>query len=482
MKGLVSALLGRPSRRHVTRTVLAVCCIHVGLAVAGPSLAPGLVSTETRSYAKRYLFAPAHDAPDSWYAMLPARRYALENGGEGLYRHVFFEQKRKFQYPTSAFLFVEPVLAMVPSVADPPALHRILNLYLLYPFVLISIAGCVGIFGRSWIQYGRGAPSLLGLGCAALVAVFFFPGERAYFLGQIQTVLNALLVLSLLGWCLGMRLVPGLLVGLACLVKPHLGVVLIWGLARRQWAFVLSATLLGLGGVIGACSLYGWRNFVEYFEVVRFISQRGESFHMNNSFNGLMNGILGNGYIHDFSFTSFAPYHPTVHAVTIASSVLLLGVMLFRPQHPTHRAGPIDYSVALATAVLASPIAWEHHYGPLIGIISLLLPVVAERRSLGGTAILLVSLLLIGHRFVLFEVWGESFALAYFYRLLGGLLLLGLLCRLGLENGRGKSIDPSLERDSPLATGRLPPSLDASGVATTVARPLPSLAVDPVSG
>lgn len=224
---------------------------------------------------------------------------------------------------------------------------------------------------------GRGNPGLHPSGMVAIgiVAAFtFYPDVRADVLGQIQVWIDFLFTCAVIGWVLGWRLLPGILIGLACTIKPQFGLLLLWGLLWKEWAFS-GGILVGLVPV-AAVSLfrYGLKAHLDYLNVLAFLSRHGESFFANNSVNGILNGYLSSSNSLYWDALRFTPYNPVVYAGTAAASALVLAVIVYLPLsgHKT-RPGIADFGVASICTVIGSPVAWEHHYGILLPLFAVTL-------------------------------------------------------------------------------------------------------------
>src|SRR5439155_1316024 len=85
--------------------------------------------------------------------------------------------------------------------------------------------------------------------------------------------------------------------------------------------------LLTVLGTAAALVRFGLADHLQYLEVLRTISRSGEAYYPNQSVNGVMNRVLGNGAPAEFS-PEFAPYHPVVYFTTLVSSLLILALAL----------------------------------------------------------------------------------------------------------------------------------------------------------
>jgi len=207
---------------------------------------------------------------------------------------------------------------------------------------------------------------VLGLTC--------YPAIKAYTIGQLQSYINALFALALVAWWRDKRATAGVFIGIACLLKPQLGVFLIWALIRREWTFAAALSItVGLGESI-SLAMYGWENHASYLKALSFLAQRGEGFYPNNSINGLLNRLLFNGNNVNWSGKEFPPYHPIVYWGTLLSSAALIGWALRPRRRKDALPNTYDFAFMGLAATMASPIAWEHHYGILLPIVALAVP------------------------------------------------------------------------------------------------------------
>jgi hypothetical protein len=264
-----------------------------------------------------------------------------------------------------------------------------------------------------------------------VLALTYYPLVKAYTLGQIQVWLDAGFALLFCCWLAGRERLAGVLAALLCLVKPQHAVLLLWGALRRRWGFVCAAAATGAAGLAASVALFGAADHVEYLSVLASISRHGEAFQANQSVNGLLHRLLGNGGNLDWQFLAFAPYHPAVCAGTLVSSLALLAAALFGAARGRGSAADLAF-VALA-ATVASPVAWEHHYGILLPLYAYLLPRLASRPVLGRATLPLLGLsyLLTGQQFACTARLAQTpLNFAQSHVLAGALLLLPLLHRL----------------------------------------------------
>jgi hypothetical protein len=262
-------------------------------------------------------------------------------------------------------------------------------------------------------------------GAMALATLTFYPALVAYRNGQIQAGLNGLFAVSLALYLGGRERPAGALLGACALVKPQWGVLLLWGLVRRRSAFSLSFMAVLAIGALASLLLFGLAPHVEYMDVVRYIGERGEAFYPNQSMNGLLNRLLGNGSNLEWEDT-FPPPHAIVQLGTNLAAALLLATALWPPRRGAGDA--LDLSLAAVAATAMSPIAWEHHYGMLLPVFALMLP--AALAPAGRRPLWLLALAYI----LCSQSWRSAdhlaatpFNVLQAYLYFGALLLMGLL-------------------------------------------------------
>jgi hypothetical protein len=384
---------------------------------------------------RRVLHLPRVWDADSWRPMTQAVRCLRDHPGASLYGTLFFERRTKFQYPPTSLLVAYP--AASPRVTA--ALSRtgmgwddVLNAV---SWVLVFLdAALVAAVLRSCVAPGpsTGGDRFLLYAAAGVLTLSFYPVVRAYSLGQIQVWINTLFAATVWCWLAGRKGAAGVLVGLACLIKPQYGILLLWGALRRQGRFLAAAALTGAVGLAVSVAVFGLDCHLEYPRVLSYIAQHGEGFYPNQSVNGLLNRLLHNGNNLFWDPSAFAPYHPVVYAGTMASSLLLLGLVLLAPVRGPGRGSALDLGAAVVGCTLASPVAWEHHYGVLLPVFAALFAALCRARAPArawvalGLSYALTGSALAGANRLAGTPWNflQSYALA------GGLLALALLLRL----------------------------------------------------
>ena len=346
---------------------------------------------------------------NSWAPMNVALRVSRGPDAAQLYDTVFFRKGIKFQYPPSALLYIE--------VLDALGLNTFKRLNAINWVLLATNAALIGLLAvrllvRPDLEHYRRAIFLGSFFCALV----YGPIAIALWVGQIQILINVLFTLSVLALISERSLLAGALIGAATTVKPQLGILVVLATLQRHWHFVLGfcalASLLGLLSI----AVYGWGNHLQYLEVLRYLSERGETYVWNNSVNGILNRLRGNGSsvegvdVNGVWQSVLPPYDPLVYWPSLVATVILLAlpmVLLFAlPRAAADRTGHLlIYGFAATCSVIASPIAWTHHYGILLPVYLICLRFLLDQggryRNL-ALALLAVSFTLTALRYVPF--------------------------------------------------------------------------------
>jgi hypothetical protein len=349
------------------------------LALAGwvfvPMLLVGAIGVVTRTpntlqsfkWLLGSLLSP-HAVDDSWMPMSVALEVTRGPRASEIFQAVFFERQIKFQYPPSSLLALEPFAYF--GVLEPRVLNGLNSL-------LVALnAALLGRFAYRLFSRGQaGSGSFPDRRWAALIAAAtgfsFFPIVQAHNLGQIQIWVDLFVTAACLLWLEGKQRWAGVAIGLACLLKPQLGLFLPWALVFRRWDFGLGLVLLLLPFELLSLARYGLQNHISYLDVLSHLSRHGESFQYNQSVNGLLHRLLFNGcnLCPPGQPTPLPPFHPFVHYATLGSSLLLLAVS-FAPALLRGRKPPdlLVFSLGILCFTMASPVAWYHHYGVVLPV------------------------------------------------------------------------------------------------------------------
>lgn len=343
-------------------------------------------------HAKRFL--KFQQSKDSWFPMISAIQWFLQNSKQSIYQVIFFQEGVKFQYPPTSlvpfYLFDKihilnyqllKVISWLSIIATTIFAHQI------YRHTLCQFDEILSIRKNSHWRTVLELLAFLGL------TLTFYPVMKAYSLGQIQAWITCCFAASLLAWLKQKYLLSGLLLGLTCLIKPQYAVFIVWGLLRCQWRFSLGFLAIAAIGSLISLAIFGWANHIDYLQVLSFLSKHGEAFYPNQSFNGLLQRLLMNGDNLEWNDHKFPPFHPFIYAGTLLSSILLLAIAFWPRPLKTPLQKAIDLCVMALVATMASPIAWEHHYGLLLPIYACVIPallITALQQKRGAIAIALL--------------------------------------------------------------------------------------------
>jgi hypothetical protein len=302
-------------------------------------------------------------------------------------------------------------------------------------FILMSAVSSAILLERGLRQTLPGSSSTALIAARSVLvlglALTFYPIVKAFTLGQIQIWLNGMLALSLLCWATNRKASSGVLVGLMCLVKPHYGLFVLWAVLRREWRFTFACVAAGSFGLVASIATFGWTDNVDYLRVFWFLSQHGEVYYPNQSFNGLLNRVMtlidpDNYDSLGFDDNGFPPFNPWIYAGTIATSLALLSAALLRRGKEGDSDRVFDFCTMALSVTMASPIAWEHHYGVIFPIFAVLLARVIGHRT--RLLLLAVSYVVISNFFPVANLLAPTiFNLAQSYLLFAALIVLALL-------------------------------------------------------
>lgn len=420
-----------PSRRAL---LLLAFVIVNGFAInfALPHLPFQPQQVTTLDYSEAFVDRTAHS--DSWKAMRTALFYTDEVRAKPLYSAVYFDNNVRFQYPPSSLLVLAGLRALFgESAILDPALNGISWWCVV---LLVPLLARVFYLARRQLEPDR--PITPGdevvYGAAILIATLtFYPIVRGYYLGQIQVWIDLLITGVVWAWLEDRRRLAGALLAGICVIKPTLAIVVVWGALRRQWDFIAGFAIpMALASVI-ALVTYGFANHLDYLDVLSYISRQGEVFHPNQSMNGLLHRLFENGNSLEWERNTLVPYHPWVHAGTVASSLVLLGLALYAARVKSVSRGVLELAIVILCSTLAAPTVWTHHYGVTASLFAIALAAVFGQttgvgRTAGSMIALVVAYALVSNNFrVLNRLADTPLNLLQSYVYFGGLSLLALL-------------------------------------------------------
>lgn len=373
-------------------SILALLLLLNGVALAA-LLALGATTRQTALHDARVLVLGRQQA-DSWRVMGMAIDYLRTAHEENVYDGLLFGQGIKFQYPLSSLLFVRNLsmstlahLSQLSILVTAVAVWRILRLAMARAGLAVrdDLWLAVGVFG---------------------VTAMFHPVMTAFTLGQIQAWINAAFACALLAWMAGRDRTAGVLVGLMLLIKPTFAPLLLWGLIRRRHAFWMTAAAVAVAGTAVGAFAFGVDDTLAYLKALNYIGARGEAFHPNQSWNGLLQRLFENGDNMQFDRAGFPPPHVGVSLGTLVALVALMALALWKPLRAGAGGTVVDLSIMAVTLTMTSPVAWDHHYGVLLPILAAIAPAMLVARVCGRfTLPLLLGCALVAAQPLLFLRW-----------------------------------------------------------------------------
>ena len=426
--------------------LLLACALMVMLSASGHPLPDSLARTSI-GFVPKFLRATGDD---SWGLMVIGYRSAQDCPDCPLY-DMFFKDHVKFQYPPTSLLIYDlfPRQMLAPDTCVPIALpgERISKFQLRWDMqrtltLIARLAVAATILATLLIllhalreESGTPIPRSQVILCALLVGILgaaFYPLSRGYALGQIQVLIDALVAIGLLAYYKKWKSLSGVLFGLCCLIKPQLGILLLWAALRREKQFALAFGTVVAIALSLSIARFRLDDYFDYLRVLQVLSRHGEAYWPNQSVNGLLNRLLGNGSALEFDMTGFPPYSPLIYSLSLLSSIGMIAIAMWPRKSMTSNV-PIDLCIAIIAATIASPIAWEHHYGVLLPVFAVALIATFRYRPFGRYSwIILVSSYLAVSSIVI-APWlffrNAVFGIAASHIFFGGLMLFIVLLR-----------------------------------------------------
>lgn len=368
----------------------------------GAGLAAGLMSTGEPLKKSLRATAPGHAAHvhrvevdgDSLDPMLLAYYRKVTEPESEMYA-IFFDDRVKFQYPPSSVLTFD-LLPRSWTITDGKPTEPLKRFWtwLCYSLFLLTVVISAVILemrlARERMPARSVRASLRRVGPSLLLSIalglMFYPLTRAHELGQVQILITCLIAIGLALQITGREAASAVCLGLCTLIKPQYGVILLWAVLRRRWRFGTAfAAVLAIGGAISVVR-FGLADNLDYLTVLRAIGSAGEAFWANQSINGLLNRLLGNGSAIQWTPNAYPDPDPRVQVLTILSSLVVLGLALWPGRRPAGSNGGetvADLPLVLVAITIASPVAWEHHYGVFLPVFAVVLIDMARLRPLG---------------------------------------------------------------------------------------------------
>lgn len=368
---------------------------------------------------------------DSWGPMKHAYAHFLSHPNTDIYKTVFFANNVKFQYPPSSLL-PQAAASLLRIDITPTTLGVIERIAVLVEAGAVAWLFVLLALKKGWAAYGQ-PRILLGASLAVALTLTFYPVLKSCALGQMQTFLNTLFAIGCVFALSNRPAAAGAVIGTMCLLKPQFGLFALWAILRRDWNFLIGWATIAITGTLIAVLVFGISSHFGYLSILSFLSNHGEGFYANQSLNGLLNRLAGNGNNLVWDGASFPERVPWIYLATTLNAIAMSAVGLLAGKKMPYI---VDFIIAALAFTLASPIAWEHHYGimPAAFVVAALYAIDSSRRSAkprDGKWLLLAYILsasLFSITFMLAHSWANFLQS---YLLIGALLLLWQLYVLG---------------------------------------------------
>lgn len=314
----------------------------------------------------------ARGGADSWNPMRAALEHLQMEPDRPLYSTLLFEEGTKFQYPPMSlpiFYGVETAVGWITNDTNR-------GLVIVGTLCLVAMGVATALI---LAQRLNRPPTPLMMALGVFAALTYFPLTHGVKLGQTQTWISLAFALSLLMLIRGQSRAAGVLVGAMCLIKPHYGLLVLWGGLRRDWDFVVSMLAVCISAALYSVYLYGFDQHFDYLNALSFLSRHGEAYYANQSVNGLLHRLYGlsqPGFDMNLVFkSSFPPYNAVVHLLTVLSAVIFLATGLYA----STRDRILGFCIMITSVTMASPIAWYHHFGLILPVYAIAFAALRDR-------------------------------------------------------------------------------------------------------
>ena len=299
-----------------------------------------------------------------------------------------------------------------------------------------------------------------------LIFSVWFPVFANLLIGQVGIFLFALLAGAWLALDRKREALAGLLLGLALLLKPFVGLIFVWLLLCRRWRVIAYGTGAWLGGVGLALMVFGVGDILIWVE--KMSSADNTSLSWNASLEGLLTRYFGGGFwegVVDWPWARWA----------IRSTAWMVSAWVLIRLSRLPNTFDTGFALALPLMLFLSPLGWIYYFPVLLVSAAILIREGTDPRPVALAFILagVPQLLAKGDKLVpelwRFHPYGGHWELiddkpAYVFE--GGYhwfvlpevypLAIGMLCLIALRHGmeKGRNNQPQArEKESSAQTG-----------------------------
>ena len=303
----------------------------------------------------KYDFAPYYAA---WFSARTGHVFYETNTGEaGLHGSVFADVKDQMgiEEDFSAYIY-PPQFAWLGSKITHLPYRTCQTLWVWLNASMWLGCVCLLLGRRLWVAPRSSA-------FVVVAALLYPPMAYSLSLGQINILLFAMIVAS--WWLVRERrdFAGGIPIGLAALIKPHIGLILIYFLWTRRWKAAGSCVATALALTLATLAALGSEPFVTYITDVLPKISTGQAYIANQS----AYGVLARWFVSDPDYL-FADRlmgsHPFLDPLSLLVSLAIIAATFWAiPRHSRSRAAvSAGYAAIICSLLLANKIATIHHF------------------------------------------------------------------------------------------------------------------------
>ena len=311
------------------------------------------VSEETHEF--KFDFAPYYAA---WYAAGVGHDfYETETGKGGLHGNVFADLKEDMGIDGDFSAYIYPPQSAWMGIWIARIRYETAQTCWVWISAGLWLA-CVGA------MIGRGlARRPVFSACLVILSLMYPPMARSLELGQVNIVLFALIVSAVWLMARDRSVLAGALLGVAALVKPHLGLLWLYLLWKRRWRAAGSCVVTVLiltGGALVSLGIEPFRTYV--FDVLPRISG-GQAYIANQS----VYGVLARVFVSDPAYLfadRLMESHFWIDMLSLAAGLAII-VLTFRAIPRDCRSSEsvsLEFAAVICALLLANKIATIHHF------------------------------------------------------------------------------------------------------------------------
>ncbi|TET33327.1 MAG: DUF2029 domain-containing protein [Planctomycetota bacterium] len=281
-----------------------------------------------------------HGSGENLYDLQHLHRTARKSGIGG---HVY-----PYLYPPFLALVAKPLTAFPPGTAQ--KLWTVIGAILM----ALSAAACT-LIASSRVK-GDGERSILPeLVLYGLALLFALPYRNNIYIGQVNIIVLAFLVLSLLFYYRRSDLLAGAFLGCAVMIKITPAVLVLFFIARRRFKIVVGLALSLIGLFALTLFLGGWKVWADFFSLLAVLLSGADIpglFPIDAVYNFSMRGL----------FLRFISSRPAAMVFATLSLLLLLALITCLTwKTRKERAAEVLILPFFVLMIIASPLTFLHH-------------------------------------------------------------------------------------------------------------------------